>query len=334
MKHTVRFISFVVIAAVGVMFVLNMFVGSAQQSESPTAQSTQEAIPSPCTAPAANAVATVGMIADIVSVVGGECVSVTALMGPGVDPHLYTATERDVETLFNADIIFYGGLNLEARMVDIFEQISTGLGKPTIPVSENVPAENILTEVVYNAADPHVWMNPLLWAYAVEAVRDGLTELMPQYADYFTATTDAYLIELHALDEYIRQQLARVPEEQRVLVTAHDAFQYYSHAYDIEVHAPQGITTESEVGVQNIRDTIALLVERQIPAIFVETSVSPDVVEAIVEGVRDQGHEIVIGGSLFSDAMGDAGTPEGTYIGMIRHNTDVIVAGLLGEAGS
>lgn len=285
-----------------------------------------------CPEASINVVATVGMIADVVSEIGGSCVQVTAMMGPGVDPHLYTATEGDVELLFFADIIFYGGLNLEARMTDVFAQVREGLDKPTIPVSEHIPADLIRTEAQYNAPDPHVWMDVMLWKYAAEAIRDGLSEYMPEQSAYFARNAETYFIEMEELDAYVYQQIQRIPEERRVLMTAHDAFQYYSHAYDIEVHAPQGITTEAEVGVQDIRSTIELLVTRGIPTIFVESSVSPDVVEAIVEGARARGLEISIGGSLYSDAMGEAGTPEGTYLGMIRANTDTIVAGLLGEA--
>lgn len=285
-----------------------------------------------CVEPAINVLATVGMIADVAQNIGGDCVHVRALMGPGVDPHLYAATERDVEYLFDADIIFYGGLHLEARMIDVFEQVHTGLNKPVVAVSEHIPEDRRLLEVGTQVSDPHVWMDVSLWMYAAEAIRDALTEHYPEHAAYFTANADAYLAQMRDLDLYIRDQIARIPDEQRVLVTAHDAFQYYSRAYGIEVFAPQGISTQAEAGVQNIRETVQLLVDRQIPAIFVETSVSPRVIEAIIAGAQAQGHNVVIGGSLFSDAMGDAGTPEGTYLGMIRANTDTIVSSLLGES--
>lgn len=284
----------------------------------------------PCDVPRAHVVATVGMIADVAQNIGGACVRVTAMMGPGVDPHLYTATLQDVETLFDADIIFYGGLNLEARLIDVFEQIREGLKTPVIAVSESIPPERVLREVGVDAPDPHIWMDVQLWMLAAEAIRDGLIDLLPEGETYFTANTDAYLAQMAELDAYVREQIARIPPERRVLVTAHDAFQYFSHAYGIEVHAPQGITTQAEVGVQDIRETIELLVERRIPAIFIESSVSPDVVEAIQAGAQARGWNVVIGGSLYSDAMGAAGTPEGTYLGMIRANTETIVAGLLG----
>lgn len=302
------------------------------QTITPTPTLTPTPHPDACAAPELNIVATIGMIADVAAHLGGACVEVTALMGAGVDPHLYTATERDVERLFEADLILYGGLNLEARLVDVFEQISTGLGKPVIAVSEAIPAELILTEPGTDATDPHVWMDASLWQYAADAMRDALIAALPDRAAYITANADAYAADLAALHADITEQIATIPVEQRVLVTAHDAFQYFSRAYAIEVYAPQGITTEAEVGVQDIRATIDRLVERGIPAIFVETSISPDVIEAIQAGAADRGHEVVIGGELFSDALGAAGTPEGTYLGMMRHNLTTIVAGLTGAA--
>jgi manganese/zinc/iron transport system substrate-binding protein len=284
-----------------------------------------------CAEPELNVVATVGMIADVARSIGGSCVQVTALMGPGVDPHLYSATERDVEVLFDAEIIFFGGLHLEARLIDVFEQIENGLGKPVVAVSDSIPVERLLSQSDTDVPDPHVWMDVRLWMVVAETIRDHLIEMLPDRAEYIAANAEAYLAEMDALDVYVREQIARIPETQRVLVTAHDAFQYFGRAYDIEVFAPQGITTQAEVGVQDIRRTIELLVQRGIPAIFVESSVSPDVVEAIVAGARARDHQVVIGGSLFSDAMGAEGTPEGSYLGMIRANTDVITAGLTGE---
>lgn len=317
------------VVLVFVMLCFTVGFAASAQDVTPEAAAT-EALPG-CAEPVIHAVATVGMITDVVQIIGGNCVEVTGMMGPGVDPHLYTATAGDVELLFNADIIFYGGLNLEARMSDVFQQVREGLNKPTIPVSENIPADLRLTEPQYHQSDPHVWMDVSLWMYAAEAIRDGLIDYLPEQADFFHQNADAYLAEMQALDDYVREQIARIPEERRVLVTAHDAFQYYSRAYDIQVYAPQGITTEAEVGVQDVRTTIDLLADRHIPTIFVETSVSPDVVEAIVEGARARGVTVGIGGTLYSDAMGTAGTPDGTYLGMIRANTDTIVAGLLGE---
>lgn len=295
-----------------------------------TAASAQ-APPAGCATPEINVLTTVAMIGDVAANIGGNCVTVRTMVGPGVDPHLYTATARDVETLFDAEIIFYAGINLESRLIDVFEQIEENLGTATIAVSEAVPPERILREVGMDAPDPHVWMDAQLWAYAAGAIQQGLSAYLPEQAAYFEANAEAYLQQIADLDSYVREQIARIPEAQRVLVTAHDAFQYYGHAYNIEVYAPQGITTAAEVGVQDIRSTVALLIERQIPAIFVESSVSPDVVEAIQAGAQAQGLDVLIGGSLYSDSMGAAGTEDGTYLGMIRANTDTIVAALMGE---
>lgn len=282
-----------------------------------------------CETPVMNTVTTIGMIADIVKNIGGSCVTVEQLMGAGVDPHLYRASEGDVLTLLEADIVFYGGLHLEARLTDVFEAMAKT--QPTVAITSDIPADQLLTETTYNQTDPHVWMDVELWATASTTVRDTLVELDPAHTDYYTQNAESYLAELDALDAYIHEQIARVPQEQRVLVTAHDAFQYFGHAYGIEVFAPQGITTTAEAGIEDIRRTIDLITERNIPAVFVESSVPPDVVEAIIEGARARGHDVQIGGQLFSDSMGDAGTPEGTYTGMIRHNVDTIVAALLGE---
>ncbi|TFH36268.1 MAG: manganese transporter, partial [Anaerolineales bacterium] len=223
---------------------------------------------------------------------------------------------------------FYSGLNLEARMTDIFEQI--GETRPAVAVTESIPAAQVLQEVQFHQPDPHIWMDVGRWSLVSDAVLKTLSELDPEGQATYTKNALAYRAQLKELDDYVRQQIARIPEEQRLLVTAHDAFQYYADAYAIEVFAPQGITTQSEASVEDIRRVIALMVDRHIPAIFVESSVPPDIVEAIVEGAAAVGHKIVIGGQLFSDAMGELGTPEGTYVGMLRHNTDTIVKALLG----
>lgn len=286
--------------------------------------------PIACESPAIHAIATVGMVADVVRNVGGSCVEVTAMMGPGVDPHLYRASEGDVLRLLNADIVFYSGLHLEARLAELFVEMNSV--KTTVAVAEAIPEDRRLRDPNFDQPDPHAWMDAELWSYTVGAARDALAAHNPANAEYYAANADAYLEQLEELDAYIHEQIDRIPEEQRVLVTAHDAFQYFGHGYGIEVFAPQGITTATEAGVNDIRRTIELLVSRNIPAVFVESSVPPDIVEAIVAGAEAQGLHVEIGGQLFSDAMGEDGTPEGTYIGMIRHNVDTIVAALTGAA--
>jgi manganese/zinc/iron transport system substrate-binding protein len=275
---------------------------------------------------------TVGMIADIVRNVGGDRVEVTALMGPGVDPHVYKPTAGEVGRLDNADIIFYGGLELEGRMTDIFEKIGRA-GKPTYAVSEAIP-EHLLHPLAGSTThhDPHIWFDVTLWQYAVDAVRDHLIAWSPADASYFETNAAAYHAELDALDTYIRQQVATIPEPQRVLITAHDAFGYFGSQYGFEVQGVQGISTSSEAGTADIQQLVDFIVERQIPAMFVESSVSPATIEAVQAAANDRGWNVTVGGQLFSDAMGKSGTPEGTYIGMVTWNIDTITAALTRNA--
>lgn len=276
-------------------------------------------------------VATTGMIADIARNIGGDRVEVTQLLGAGVDPHLYQATESDLEILQSAEIIFYNGLNLEAQMADLLHQLGEEDDIITVAVGEAIPPAMVRTEISRaDVPDPHIWMDPQRWSLVAQAIRDTLGKYDPDSADLYDANAEAYLAELAELDQTIRTSIATVPEDQRILVTAHDAFQYYSDAYDIQVFAPQGISTEAEASVADIEAAVNFVVENRVPAIFFESSIPVDTVEAIIEGARAQGHEIALGGELFSDAMGDPGTEQGTYIGMISHNTEVIVTALGG----
>ena len=274
-------------------------------------------------------VATTGMVADAVRRVGGDRVSVTALMGPGVDPHLYKASEGDLRRLESADAIFYNGLHLEAKMADVLGEIGER-GRTTTAVAETVPTRR-LRRVSETQYDPHVWFDVALWTHAVGAVRETLAELDPDHAAGYRARADAYLGELDDLHAYVLEQAGRVPAEQRVLITAHDAFEYFGAAYGFEVRGLQGISTVAEAGTRDVADLADFIVERRIPVVFVESSVSPRAIEAVQAAVRSRGFTVEIGGSLFSDAMGDEGTPEGTYLGMVRHNVDTIVSGLLGD---
>ena len=274
-------------------------------------------------------VATTGMVADAVRRVGGDRVSVTALLGPGVDPHLYKASEGDLRGLESADAIFYNGLHLEAKMADVLAEIGER-GRTTTAVAETVPTSR-LRRVSETQYDPHVWFDVALWTHAVGEVRETLVELDPDHADGYRARADAYLAELDDLHAYVLEQAGRVPAEQRVLITAHDAFEYFGAAYGFEVRGLQGISTVAEAGTRDVADLADFIVERRIPVVFVESSVSPRAIEAVQAAVRSRGFIVEIGGSLFSDAMGDEGTPEGTYLGMVRHNVDTIVSGLLGD---
>lgn len=277
-----------------------------------------------------NVVTTIGMIADITRVVGGEHINVNGLMGPGTDPHLYVASAGDVDKLQEADIIFYNGLFLEAQMEDVLEQL--GENKTVVPVARSVDASRLLGSPIYaDEFDPHIWFDVTLWQEAVRVVRDTLAEEDPDNAADYEANAEAYLVELDELHVYVAEQADRVPEQQRVLVTAHDAFSYFGAAYGFEVLGLQGISTESEASTGDVQDLAEYIAINEIPAIFVESSVPVRNVEAVQAAVIERGFAVEIGGSLFSDAMGDADTPEGTYLGMVRHNIDTIVGALLGE---
>lgn len=272
--------------------------------------------------------ATTGMIADVARVVGGEHVTVEGLMGPGVDPHLYKATQGDLKKLREADMILFNGLFLEGRMADTFVQMASR-GVNTVQVTADVP-EDLLREPPEFAGhyDPHLWMDVSLWKYVVESIRDAYSEADPANAEVYAASAKNYLEVLDELHAYAAEQFASVPKERRVLVTAHDAFGYMGRAYDVEVMGLQGISTAAEFGTQDVENLVKILVSRNIPAVFVESSIPRRTVEALVEAARARGHNVKIGGELFSDAMGADGTPEGSYVGMIRHNVDTIVGAL------
>lgn len=272
-------------------------------------------------------VTTIAQIADVAENVGGEHVEVTSLMGPGVDPHLYNAVQGDIKTLDQADIIFYNGLHLEGQMGEIFEQMEQD--KTTTPVAENIPEEKLLSDPESpTITDPHVWFDVSMWAYAVEAIRDDLIDIDPENEDSYRQNASDYLAELEDLDAYAKERFEEIPEESRVLVTAHDAFNYFGKAYGFDVVGLQGLSTESNYSVNDVQQIIDLLIERNVKGVFVESSVSNRSINAVVEGAQEAGHDVSIGGELYSDAMGEAGTEEGTYVGMFKHNIDTIVDAL------
>lgn len=276
--------------------------------------------------------ATVGMITDIVREVGGEHVAVEGIIGQGVDPHLYLPSTPDVKLLRAADIVFYNGLMLEGKMGDVLDKVALS-GKPVHAVTKNIAeAGGYVLSDASNHHDPHVWMDVAGWIKAVEVVRTSLTSYDPAHEADYQKNAAAYLEKLRRLDAYARKSIATIPEGQRVLVTAHDAFGYMSRAYGIEVRGIQGISTESNAGLRDIEELVDFLVKHKIPAVFVESSVPRKNIMALVEGARAKGHEVRVGGELFSDAMGEAGTYEGTYEGMIDHNVTVITRSLGGVA--
>ena len=277
-------------------------------------------------------VATTNIVADLARQIGGDRVEVTALMGPGVDPHLYRASEGDVGRMTSADIIAYNGLELEGKIGEVLEQVESR-GIATVAVADGIPEDSLAASTVYaNAYDPHVWMSVGLWRSAASELGQALAALDPTHAQHYMERVDRYVADLDSLDAAIRQRVGELAPEQRILVTAHDAFGYFGRAYGFEVRGLQGISTATEAGTRDVQDLAAFVAEKQIPAMFVETSVSQKAIEAVQEAVRAKGHEVRIGGSLFSDALGAEGTPEGTYEGMIQHNVDTIVDALSEDA--
>ncbi len=265
------------------------------------------------------------MVADLVRSVGGDRVTVMAMMGPGVDPHLFKASEGDVAALNDADIIFYNGLHLEAKLADILEHLE---GKKTVAVADGIAMEHLLDWEGSGTHDPHVWFDVQLWSDASYEVMKALVEFDPAGEDTYKENGLNYGAELWKLHDYVHKQALSVPKETRVLVTAHDAFRYFGKAYDFEVVGLQGISTEAQAGLADVQQLSKLIAERKIPAIFVESSVPKRNIEAVIQAVRARGWDVRVGGSLYSDAMGDEGTPDGTYIGMVRHNIDTIVSAL------
>jgi manganese/zinc/iron transport system substrate-binding protein len=277
-------------------------------------------------------VTTAGMVTDIVRAVAGDKARVVGLMGEGVDPHLYKPTRDDVAKLLQADVAFYSGLMLEGRMTDTFLKVARK-GTPVFAVTELLDEKFLLEPPEFAGhTDPHVWMDVRGWIEAVKVVTRSLSDVDADNAAYYQQNSQRYIDQLIKLDEYAKNAMSTIPKEQRVLITAHDAFNYFGRAYGVDVRGIQGISTESEAGVADINKLVDFIVERKIPAIFVESSVSDKNIRALVEGSNSRGHAVRIGGQLYSDAMGRPGSYEGTYIGMIDHNVTTIVRALGGEA--
>jgi manganese/zinc/iron transport system substrate-binding protein len=275
-------------------------------------------------------VATTSMIADAVRQVGGGHVEVTALMGPGVDPHTYRQTHSDILAMSRADAVFWHGLYLEAQLEDFFASLASK--RKVVALADTLPKELLRSHYQYQGRyDPHVWMDPKRWIHVVRAAEAELGKLAPHAKTEFAANAARHIAEIDALASYAGGVLATVPKESRVLITAHDAFSYFGQAYDFEVLGIQGISTESEAGLKQVETLVDTIVARKIGAIFIESSVSDRNIKALVEGAAARGHKVVIGGQLFSDAMGPPGTYEGTYVGMIDHNVTIIARALGGR---
>ncbi|MFV3128256.1 metal ABC transporter solute-binding protein, Zn/Mn family [Niveispirillum sp. KHB5.9] len=274
--------------------------------------------------------ATTGQVAELLRAVAGDTATISSLMGEGIDPHSYKLTRSDTVALMKADAVFHSGLFLEGKMAEMLEKL-TSSGKPVHEAASVLPKDRLIHPEGADAhPDPHVWMDPTLWRLALLGVRDKLSSLYPANAALHAANADKAAKDYETLNAYAGKVLGSVPEKGRVLVTAHDAFSYLGRAYGLQVVGIQGISTESEAGLQRIESMVSLLVDRKIPAVFVETSVSDRNIQALVQGAAARGHKVSIGGSLYSDAMGSPGSYEGTYVGMIDHNVTTIAQALGG----
>ncbi len=279
--------------------------------------------------PPLRVVTTTGMIADTAREIGGDAVLVTALMGEGVDPHLYKASPGDVRMMSGAGLLLSNGLHLEGRLGDAIDSMQQRV--PVVAVADGIPRDRLLMpDGAQGHPDPHVWFDLVLWKSACERIRDAVAQQSPSSAEGVRARCDAHAALLDEADAYVRAVIASIPADRRVLITAHDAFGYFGRTYGLEVHGIQGISTESEASLRELNALIDLIVSRKIPAVFVESSVPAKTVQALVEGCKGRGHAVSIGGELLSDACGPAGTEQGTHVGMVVYDASVIARALGG----
>ena len=273
-----------------------------------------------------NVVTTTSMITDLVKNIGGKHINLQGLMGSGVDPHLYKASEGDVSKLSNADVIFYSGLHLEGKLVEIFEKMKN---KKTIAISDVLDKKTLIgSEYFASSYDPHIWFNVDYWIQATQFVVSKLSEAIPEQKTAFETNGANYIKQLQALKTNLKTKIETLPQEKRILVTAHDAFNYFGKSFNFEVVGLQGLSTATEAGVQDVQKLAAFIIEKNVKAIFIESSVPKRTIEALQAAVNSKGHNVTIGGSLYSDALGNAGTVEGTYIGMFKYNVNTIVNAL------
>lgn len=272
-------------------------------------------------------VATTGMIGDAIKNIVKDSADVVTLMGPGVDPHLYKATRGDSKKLNEADVIFYNGLHLEGKMTEVFKKLSKV--KSVYAVSDSINQSKLIADPRFpTGVDPHIWFDVRLWIEAVQYISEVLQKKDTIHATYYQQNTHTYLQQLDSLHTAVKAAIQKIPKAQRVLVTAHDAFGYFGNAYDIEVRGLQGVSTVSEFGLKDVVDLVEFIIDRNIKAIFVETSVPAKPLKAVIEGCKKRGYRVVIGGNLYSDAMGEAATLGGTYIGMVCSNVQTITNAL------
>ncbi|AXT63318.1 manganese transporter [Aquimarina sp. AD10] len=273
-------------------------------------------------------VTTTSMITDLVKNIGKDLIKVDGLMGSGVDPHLYKASEGDVSKLVNADVIIYNGLHLEGKLVEVFEKMKLQ-NRKAIAVGESLDKNTLIgSDYFASNYDPHIWFSVMNWKIVTQFVIDKLVEIDAKNASSYTNNGKIYLDKLSQLEKELQNTITTLPKEKRILVTAHDAFSYFGKAYDFNVVGLQGLSTATEAGVQDVQKLANFIIKNEVKAIFVETSVPKRTIKALQAAVKSKNHEVVIGGTLFSDALGNPDTNEGNYIGMFEYNVNTIVNAL------
>lgn len=274
-------------------------------------------------------VTTTGMLGDVVQSIAGDQAEVTSLMGPGVDPHLYKATLGDLRLLREADLIIYNGLHLEGKMGEVLEKLDRFPNKTVVAAGDVIDTVHLIPiDKKNHIYDPHIWFDVGLWSKTITPITQAIIAFDPEQSQYYQNNAEKKKEALMILDQWVNNQIATIPKQQRILITAHDAFSYFGKAYQIEVVGLQGISTVAEAGIKDVTSLVDKIVNEKIKAVFIESSIPKRTIEAVVEGAKVKGHNVKIGGSLFSDAMGEAGTVEGTYVGMVKHNINTIVNAL------
>lgn len=273
-------------------------------------------------------VTTTGMIADAAAIVCGSDARVESLMGPGVDPHLYKATQGDLQLLRSADIIIYNGLHLEGKMQEIFDELAKT--KTVIRISDAISPEKLLktNNSGQQSYDPHIWFDVALWAEGISGMVQALAKSLPDASAGIIERGNTYMDDLHKLDAAVIEQTSRLSSANKIIITSHDAFGYFGAAYGFRVLGLQGISTAAEFGLKDVTDMVDLIIADQVPAVFIESSVSEKSIRSVMDGCKAKGHSLRLGGMLYSDAMGAANTPEGTYVGMVQHNVHTIIKAL------
>ncbi len=275
-----------------------------------------------------NVVATTTMITDLLEIIGGNRIQIEGLMGPGIDPHGYQASASDVDKMFQAEIVAYNGMDLEGQMGRVFSELEN-LDKTVLVMEEAINQMAILDSDEEDLhMDPHIWFSVPLWAETADYVTASLSDYDSENAYYYEENNAQYQEELQMLDTYIRNRVEEVQEQSRYLITAHDAFKYFGEEYGFEVVGLQGLNTQTEAGTRDVSNLAQFIVENEIKAIFIETSVPTRTIEALQEAVQQRGWHVEIGGELFSDALGDSSQDAETYLKMYKHNIDTIVDAL------